>query len=149
MISKNLKNGGANSIHLKTPVSKYRIYLLRGLYFLVLITLGPDALSEIFNAQNPINPIQGIAYSFWAAFALLCGLGVRYPLKMLPLLLLQLFYKSIWLLGVYMPSREGGNLDETAHGLFMACFIGVVLDLLIIPWKYVYREFLRKLFRFN
>lgn len=149
MVSKNSEKGAVRSTHQKTAVPKYRIYLLRALYLLVLIGLAPDALSEVFNHQNPLDPVTGVAYSFWSAFALLCFLGIRYPLKMLPLLFLQLFYKSIWLLGVYMPLHASGNLSEATEGLFMACAIGVVLDLLIIPWTYVYREFLVRFFKFN
>jgi hypothetical protein len=72
--------------------------------------------------------------------SLLCGLGIRYPLKMLPLLLIQLIYKSIWLIAVYLPLRSAG----ISTGLTKAMVMGLVGDLIVIPWPYVFANFVMK-----
>jgi hypothetical protein len=81
--------------------------------------------------------VRGVAFSFWAASS---GLGIRYPLKMLPLLLLQLLYKSIWLIAVWLPLRSAGRSTD----LTKAMVIGVVLDLIVIPWSHVLATYVKK-----
>jgi len=58
---------------------------------------------------------------------------------MLPLLLLQLLYKSIWLIAVYLPLRSAGQ----STGLTKAMVIGVVVDLIVIPWPYVVAHYVK------
>jgi hypothetical protein len=60
---------------------------------------------EFIHRQKPWDPITGVAFSFWAALASLSALGIRYPLAMLPVIFMQLFYKTFWLLAVYVPLR--------------------------------------------
>jgi len=51
---------------------------------------------------------------------------------MLPLLLLQLYYKSVWLIAVALPLWSSGRPPE----LTKTFVIGVVGDLIVIPWTY-------------
>ena len=81
-------------------VSILRLYLMRTLYLLNFVLLGLDVWPGIINHVGAWDPVKGVAFSFWAALSVLSGLGLRYPLKMLPLLLLQFVYKSIWLVAV-------------------------------------------------
>ncbi|MBW1295222.1 hypothetical protein [Aquimarina litoralis] len=129
-------------------ISKFRCYLMKGLYLLTFVTLGYSSWSEILNPNEQWGPYDGITYSFWAAYALLMGLGIRYPLKMLPLLLLQLFYKSIFFFGIYVPLWSSGNLPEAFDGFLKPFAIGIPIDLLVIPWIYVYKTYIKNLFKF-
>jgi len=121
---------------------------MRFLYLLTFIGIGFSSWSAIINpGPDPWDPLYGVAFSFWAAYATLMLLGVFIPLRMLPLLLLQLLYKSTWLLGVGLPLSAAGPLDANTQDLFYACAIGAALDLIIIPWPYVYRHYIKGLFR--
>jgi hypothetical protein len=86
------------------------------------------------------DPLQAVAISFWAALSVLMGLGLRYPLKMLPLILLQLFYKSIWLIAVALPLSSAG----ASTNLTKPFVIGVLLDIIVIPWPYVLANYMQK-----
>jgi hypothetical protein len=86
------------------------------------------------------DPVHGVALSSWAALPALSGLGVRYPLKMAPLLLLQFFYKSVWLMAVALPLRSAGQSTD----LTKTFVIGVVLDLIVIPWSYVLAHYVKE-----
>ncbi len=130
-------------------VSKFKNCAMKFVYLLTFIALGYDVWSEIINPSEVWGPYDGVVYSFWAAYATLMGLGVRYPLKMLPLLLLQLFYKSVWLLGIYLPLSLQGQLDTASEGFLMPFAIAIPLDLIAIPWKYVYQNYIYRLFRFK
>ncbi|WP_422858643.1 hypothetical protein ACOKFD_14945 [Flagellimonas sp. S174] len=133
----------------KENVSKIRKYLMKGLYLLTFIGVGYQAWAEVIAPETPLETIDGIVYSFWVAYATLMALGLRYPLKMVPLLLLQLFYKAVWILGVYLPMERNELVTESAEGFLTVCITAIILDVLIIPWKYVYHTFLKNLFRFN
>lgn len=127
-------------------VPKWRWYLLKAFYLFVFLAFGIQIWDTIITYTEVWDPLHGIAFSFWAAFAALMGLGIRYPLKMLPLVFLQLVYKSIWLLAVYLPLKSGGNLTAEAMELFQANSIGIALDIIVIPWGYLYRNYIKTIF---
>ncbi|WP_395374694.1 hypothetical protein [Marinicella sp. W31] len=133
-----------------SEVSTWRLYAMRFLYLLTFIGIGFSSWSAIISpGPEAWDPLHGVAFSFWAAYATLMLFGVFIPLRMLPLLLLQLLYKSIWLLGVGLPLYSAGPLDANTQDLFYACAIGATLDLLIIPWPYVYKYYIKGLFQKN
>lgn len=68
------------------------------------------------------------------------GFGLRYPLQMLPLLLLQLFYKLIWLSAIALPLWSAGR----STGMTKSFVIPVVVDLIVIPWGYVLANYVKK-----
>lgn len=130
----------------RKELSKLRLYLMRGLYFLTCIGLAKQAWTEILFPEEALTYLDGVAFSFWASYATLMGLGIRYPLKMLPLLFLQLFYKATWALGVYLPMQSAGLVTPAAESFYGICIVAVILDLLVIPWLYVYKNYIRAFF---
>src|ERR1700680_4680664 len=119
-------------------VSLFRLYLMRILYLLNFVALGMSVWPGLINHHGPPwDPMHGVAVSFWAALSALSILGIRYPLQMLPLLIFQLFYKSVWILAGGLPLRSAGPLDPVAADLFSVCAGGIVVDLIVIPWPYV------------
>jgi hypothetical protein len=84
--------------------------------------------------------VRAIAFCVWAAYPTLGLLGLRQPVRMLPLVLFMLFYKSIWLLAVAYPLWAAGQLAGPA--LEMArVFRWVALIALLMPWGYVWRTY--------
>ncbi|MVN85452.1 hypothetical protein GO986_01570 [Deinococcus sp. HMF7620] len=73
--------------------------------------------------------------------ALLALMGLRYPVKMIPLLLFELFWKSTWLLAVGLPRILAGSLDEGTITDLIACLMGVILVPLALPWRYVLHQY--------
>ncbi|MHA7055735.1 hypothetical protein ACWGOQ_0000840 [Aquimarina sp. M1] len=128
---------------------KFRLYFMRGLYFLNFISLALDNWSRIFFPQQQLDTLSGVAISFWAGFSILNLLAIRFPIKMLPILLLQLLYKTAWLIGTYIPARNNNLLNDSLEEFFWVCIAGIFLNLLIIPWMYVFRTFIKEFFRFK
>lgn len=124
-------------------IPMWRQHVMRVLFFLNLISLGPDNWSAVFFPKEQLDPMSGVAISFYAALALLCVFGIRFPLKFTPLLLIQLVYKSAWLIGVYLPATKSGMINESLESWFWVMAPGVVIDGLVIPWRYVYLEYLK------
>ena len=125
-------------------VPKYRRHLMRLVYALTCFGVGPQAWSTLVTHAAPWDPVRGVAFSFWAAYATLMILGVWNPLKMVPLLLLQLLYKSVWLIAVAIPLAKAGPLDATAAALVRIFVIAAVVDLVVIPWPYVFAHYIRR-----
>ncbi len=84
-------------------VRRINIYLMRLLYILMLLFLGKDSWTYILTHQGAWAPDDAMAWSVWAAFATLGVLGILQPVKMIPLLLLEVFYKVLWLVLVAYP----------------------------------------------
>ena len=120
--------------------STFRLYLMRLLYLGNFVFLGLNVWPEMINHAGAWDPVRGAAFSFWAALSVLSGLGLRYPLRMLPLLLLQLFYKSVWLVAVALPLSSAGRSTSLTNTFLM----GAVADLIVIPWPYVVSNYVKK-----
>ena len=86
-----------------TEVSLLRLYVMRAFYLVILLGVGSMALPALTSPGAPLRPLEGVAFSFWGALALLAAVGLRYPLQMVPVLLIQLVYKTPWLLAVALP----------------------------------------------
>jgi hypothetical protein len=89
-------------------------------------------------------PWNGVGNSLLAALSLLAILGLRYPLKMLPLLLFEVTWKAIWLLAVALPVwTSHGPIGPDMAQTIQACFMAIVFPI-IIPWRYVLSTFARQ-----
>jgi hypothetical protein len=122
-------------------VSLVRIYVLRATYLLLVIGLGtmivPDLLSHPVISRGVIPSLLG---AVWA----LAFVGLKYPLKMLPLLMFEFAWKSIWVVAYGLPQWSAGQLPPTFADDSFSIGLGVVLMPLVIPWGYVYRHYIRQ-----
>lgn len=117
------------------------IYLLRLLYGLMVVFLGKDVWTHIFTHVGSWEPKDAMNWSVWGAFSLLALFGIRHPLKMLPMLLLEICYKVVWLLLVAYPLwRTGTLVGSPAEGM-STVFLMVVLPILFVPWQYVFKTY--------
>ncbi|WP_424961412.1 hypothetical protein [Ekhidna sp.] len=135
------------SLNSQTSVSRIRTYFMRGLFALNFLSLFTDNWSQILFPTEQMDTLTGVTISFWAAFSLLNLIGIRFPIKMVPILLIQFLYKLAWLIGIYRPAYLNDSVDENIQSFFWICIAGVGLNLLIIPWKYVYQEYIKNFFK--
>lgn len=77
------------------------------------------------------------------ALVFLSLVGLRYPLKMLPLLFWEMTWKAIWLLSAALPQflEPGGMGAATAETAF-ACDLVIVIAA-ATPWDFVWRQYLK------
>lgn len=126
-----------------TQVSLLRLYALRAGYLLLIVGLGFAIWPGIIHHEKPWPLMQGVVHCMLAAMSALAILGLRYPLQMLPLLFLELAWKSIWLAVVAFPLWSAHQMDadtlETANECLM-----VVIFLIVIPWPYVFANYVTK-----
>ena len=126
-------------------VKRYHLWLLRLMFALMATVLAVDAWSHIFSFQGTWDPFEAAAWAFWAGFSVLALLGIVNPLKMLPLVLLEIFYKLLWLVFVAFPLARDGELAGSPAEEVTISFIWVVLPIVATPWKYVWHAYFRNL----
>jgi hypothetical protein len=133
---------GTRSPGSRDDVSTVRLYLMRALYLLNFVLVGSSVWPQLISPSKPMPLMDGVAFSLYAALSTLSLLGLRYPLKMVPILLFQLFYKSAWLLTVAIPLSAAGQLTPDVAGAVKPFVIGALLDIVVIPWRYVVANYL-------
>jgi hypothetical protein len=125
-------------------VSTLRLNVLRAAYVLIAVGMGSMIWPLILRHPADTARMTGVVWSMLGAITLLAALlGIRYPLKMLPLLFVELAWKVIWVLSFGLPLWSAGQLDAAAAETLMECLFGVVLVPLVLPWGYVWTHYVR------
>jgi len=122
-------------------VRSVNIYLLRVLYLLIAFFVGQTAWAYLFEARGEIPAMEGIVWCVWASFSLVCVIGIFKPLKMLPIVILEIFYKLIWLAFVAYPAWAAKTLNGTEVEEMLPLFLWVVLPICAVPWSYVFKSY--------
>ena len=134
-------------------LSRVRLYAMRLVYLFNAVVIGFSSWPELMHQRElitegkPWDLVYGVAFSLYAAYAMLFLLGMRFPVRMLPLLLLQILYKLIWLIVVGYALWSAGRLTTAATGSIKFFGSIVALDLVVIPWPYVFGKYARELFK--
>ena len=121
-------------------VPLWRLYVLRAAYLLLVVGLGATIVPQLFNHEPTARGvIPGMLSGLW----LLAFLGLKYPLQMLPLLMFEFAWKSVWTLKYGLPQYVSGEMPPTWPGDFQAIAAGVILMPIVIPWGHVYRRYIK------
>jgi hypothetical protein len=123
-------------------VRPINIYLLRVLYFLMFFVLGRETWTHILTHQGLWNPTDAVVWCVWTAFATLAGLGIIRPLKMLPIIFLEIFYKLLWLMLVAYPLWSKGTLTGSPAEGITSAFLWVPLPIVAVPWGYAFVNYI-------
>jgi hypothetical protein len=130
-----------------SEVSTFRLYLLRAMYLFMAVGLAIFKMGPAILHPENLSPQDSVVLSVLGAFALLAVVGLRYPLKMLPLLFFELLWKSIWVVAFGLPLLLSGGLDPNASfggtETLINCLLGIVLVPLVTPWGYVLKHYLK------
>ena len=118
-------------------VRPVQIYALRTLFLLMFLFVGFDSWSALLQHQGAWDPMRSAALCMFASYSLLSILGVFKPLKMLPIMVFMVVYKSIWLLVVAYPLWAAGQLAGSPVEGMARIFMWVPLAIVAVPWKYV------------
>jgi len=125
-------------------ISIFRLYVLRATYLLVAVGLGAMLWPLLLDAPETAEHFRGVTWCLLGTVGLLALLGLRYPLKMLPLLFFELVWKATWLVTIGLPLRSSGGLEGAFRETWFNNVMGLVILSLAIPWGYVIREYVRE-----
>ncbi len=123
-------------------VPRINLYLMRLVWFLILVFVGRDAWTHIAAHRGQWEPLEGLAWSVWATFACFGLLGIFHTVRMIPLMLFEVFYKVFWLALVAYPLWARDTLAGSAAEGIAYAFAWVILPIVAIPWPYVVRTYL-------
>lgn len=127
----------------RSEVSIFRLYLLRAMYAFMAIGLAIYRLPAIFNPPANLSTMGSVVLSVLAGIALLAVLGIRHPIKMLPLLFFEFLWKAVWVLAFALPQWSGGQLAPDAQAVLINNLVGIVFVPLVMPWGYVFNHFVK------
>lgn len=122
------------------PVALWRINAIRFLFLLIALVMGSVVWRQLLFESADWDVMRGLAKSMLAALALLSLVGVRYPLEMLPLMLYETAWKTVWILAIALRAWMAGKWTPDIEALFFDC-IGIVIAYFIIPWRYVWARY--------
>jgi hypothetical protein len=125
-----------------SDVSTLRLYMLRAMYLLMAVGLGVTVWPGILAPGN-VSHMGSVVRSMLGALALVALWGLRYPVKMLPMLLFEFMWKVIWVLAFALAPWLSGQLDGARQETLFACLMGVVLVPIAVPWDYVFRHYVK------
>lgn len=126
-----------------TEVSPLRLWVMRAMYLVMAGGIGFTIWPLIISHSPELPRMTGVAWALLGTIGLLALLGLRYPLRMLPLLLVELTWKVIWLTAFALPRWLDGTLDQAMRTTIFETSLGALL-LLVIPWRYVWANYVAK-----
>jgi hypothetical protein len=124
-------------------VSLFRLYALRAAYLIVAAGLAATIWPLVINHPPQWPLMNSVVGSMLAALSVLAAFGIRYPLQMLPILLFELAWKSIWLIAVALPLWSANRLDARTWETVRDCLFAAIL-IPLIPWRYVIAQYVTR-----
>jgi len=124
-------------------VSPFRLNCLRAMYLFIVVGFGTFLLPSILFPGHALEPLEAVTNYMLLAFWLLSVPGLIYPLQMLPVLLWEIVWKTVWVLMVALPQWQSGHMERFTENnlswipILVACYAAV-------PWGYVFNNYLRK-----
>jgi len=122
---------------------------LKGMYIYTIVMsgllgLGIIFIPEVIKSRLPW-PVEeptafGVVGSLYVTLGLLAILGLRSPLKFVPVLLMELIYKSIWIVGVCIPLVVTSQFPSYAIPMLILFVTFIIGDLIAIPFHYVFAK---------
>ena len=116
-----------------------RLNLMRAGYLFMGIGLALTRWPRLADAHT-LPLYEGVTLCILTAMSLLAFLGLRYPVKLLPVLLFESAWKLLWLALVALPKAVSSDLDSATTETLINCSFVVVI-LAVIPWRYVWRHY--------
>jgi hypothetical protein len=122
-------------------LSVTRLNLMRSGY--LLMGVGLVVVKWPLLPQAHTMPLfEGVTLCLLTAMSLLAFLGLRYPVKLLPVLLFESAWKILWLSLVALPEATAGTMDAATTDVLVNCSLVVVI-LAVTPWPHVWRTYVR------
>lgn len=134
--------------HTSTPapaareeLSLTRINLMRAGYAFMLVGLALVKWPLLPEAHT-LPLFEGTTLALLTAMSLLAILGLRYPVKLLPLLLFETTWKLLWLAVVALPVAIDGDMSAAMSQVAFNCTF-VVFIIAATPWRYAWTQLVR------
>jgi hypothetical protein len=121
------------------PITVPRLHALRAGYLFMGVGLALVKWPLLGDA-HALPVYEGVTLCLLTALSLLALLGVRHPVAMLPVLLLETAWKVLWLSLVALPAAVAGDLGAARTDVLVSCTF-VVVVVAVTPWRHAWRTF--------
>src|SRR5690349_17657437 len=118
----------------------WRLHAMRVGYAFMGVGLAIVKWPLVINYDQSFPLFEGVVAVLLTAMSLLAFLGLRYPVRMLPILLFESLWKLIWLSVVALPAALAGEVDQAMSQIIFNCSFDVVI-LAVVPWHYVWQRY--------
>jgi hypothetical protein len=118
----------------------WRLYALRFGYLVIAVGQAVYQWPSLIHHDRSWPLMTGVVTVMLAAMSILAVVGIRYPVRMLPLLLFESVWKLMWLGIVALPQWLSHQMDAATREVAGAC-LWVVLILAVVPWGFVGKSF--------
>lgn len=118
----------------------WRLQMMRVGYAVMGVGLAVVKWPLVINYDQSTPLFEGVVAVLLTAMSLLALLGLRYPVRLLPILLFECLWKLIWLGVVAVPAVAAGDVDQATSGVIVSCSL-VVLILAVVPWRFVMQRY--------
>jgi hypothetical protein len=123
-----------------TELPLWRLHLMRVGYLLMGLGLAVVKWPVVIGYDRSTPLFEGIVAVILTAMSLLAFLGLRYPIRLLPILLFECLWKIIWLGVVALSVVAAGDVDEAMQQVIVNCLV-VVVVIAVVPWGYVWQRY--------
>lgn len=123
-----------------TDLPLYRLHLMRAGYLVLGLGLAVVKWPELIAHDSSEPVMDSVVTSLLTALSLLAFLGLRYPVRLLPVLVFETAWKLIWLSVVALPELAAGGMDPATREVLASC-LWVVVILAVVPWRYVWQRY--------
>jgi hypothetical protein len=123
-------------------LSTRRLNVMRFGYGFMGVGLAIVKWPALLKNPESLPLMEGVVLCLLTAMSLLSFLGLRYPVRMLPILVFEAMWKLIWLAVVAVPLLLSDDMDvATDEMLFKNSMVIVIIA--VIPWGYVWKRYVR------
>jgi hypothetical protein len=124
-------------------VSLFRLYTLRLAYFIMAAGLGVFVWPSVIHHSSDLAISAGVRIAMLAGLGAIAALGLRYPLQMLPILLFEFTWKTIYLIAFALPLQSADRITPAVAEDIRAILMVVIL-IPLVPWTYVLKQYVLK-----
>ena len=118
----------------------WRLNLMRIGYLVMGVGLALVKWPIVIGYDRDFPLYEGVVAVLLTAMSLLALLGLRYPVRLLPILLFETLWKVIWLSVVALPAVLAGDVDPAMSEIIVS-FAPEVIIVAVTPWRYVWQRY--------
>jgi hypothetical protein len=123
-------------------LSTRRLNIMRFGYAFMGVGLAIVKWPILVQNASSLPVFEGVVACLLTAMSLLAFLGLRYPVRMLPILLFEVTWKVIWIAAVAVPHLVADDIDAATRDVLFNCSLAVII-IAVIPWRYVWKRYVR------
>lgn len=106
----------------------------------LMTLLSPKLASQyVFANATQVDAYLRILGALWLALGVGAGLGLFSPLKFSAVLLIQLIYKSVWVLVIAIPLFLNGNREPGLIFLSGLFTVWIIALMFAVPFQYLFK----------